>query len=269
MVIPVVFWLVALPLLWTLVAWNSISSMERQGLTVVITPQFYVREGTSCVGALLMVWFVGWWQKVLPPALNLKTVLNQFAGLFLFTIGHFVIYTALRTALYPLLFETAYEWQGGLYWNLKNELLRDIGPYFGVAAIIYGYRRNQSKRNNNPENEADSAHARLRVTTGRGEAVLDVDQIAYLEADRNYVSIYSNGREFMVRETLSSLLARLDRQIFERCHRSFVVNMNHVDEVQTSESGTAKVVLRGVEQAIPVSRGYRGAFLDRFRDRAL
>jgi DNA-binding LytR/AlgR family response regulator len=85
-----------------------------------------------------------------------------------------------------------------------------------------------------------------------------IKDIYYFEADRNYCRIYSKKRECLMVMTLKNIYDKLPQEHFLRIHRSFIVNLSHVDEV----AGSHVVIAR---KAIPLSRSLRGELLDRLQ----
>ncbi len=70
----------------------------------------------------------------------------------------------------------------------------------------------------------------LDVMTGTGRTRVRIDDIECLEADRNYVSVHTPQRSYLVRQTLGSLEASLRSETFLRIHRSTIVNRNRIRE---------------------------------------
>jgi len=95
---------------------------------------------------------------------------------------------------------------------------------------------------------------RLVVPTARGELVLDVDEIDWIEADDYYAAVHARGARHLVRESLASLEARLDAARFLRVHRSAIVRLDGVRELRAG--GEPIVVLRDGTR-VPVSRRRR------------
>jgi len=87
--------------------------------------------------------------------------------------------------------------------------------------------------------------------------LLPVDEIDWIEARGDYVRIHAGGRMDLMRVPIGSLEARLDPRCFVRVHRSAIVNLARVREVQTPPFGQAVAVLQN-GQRCPLSRGGRG-----------
>jgi len=93
-----------------------------------------------------------------------------------------------------------------------------------------------------------------------------VKEIAWIEAADNYVRIHAGGKEHMIRETLQSLEGRLDPERFLRVHRSAIVNIDRIRELQPMFHGDYALRLcDGTE--LTLSRKYKdklGESLARF-----
>jgi two-component system, LytTR family, response regulator len=103
---------------------------------------------------------------------------------------------------------------------------------------------------------------RLLVRAEGRVVVVPVDRVDYLEAARNNVRIHSAGATHLLREPLGALEQRLDPRRFARIHRSVVVNLERVAEIEPWFSGDGIVVLHGGAR-LRLSRGFREVFEQR------
>lgn len=85
---------------------------------------------------------------------------------------------------------------------------------------------------------------------------VDIKDILYIEAERNYCRIYSKDKEYLLVMTLKDMDEKLPNRHFIRVHRSFIVNLSQIDEVATSHIVIAK-------KAIPLSKPLRDELLNR------
>lgn len=85
---------------------------------------------------------------------------------------------------------------------------------------------------------------------------VDIKDILYIEAERNYCRIYSKDKEFLLVMTLKDMDEKLPQRHFIRVHRSFIVNLSQIDEVATSHIVIAR-------KAIPVSKALKEELLNR------
>jgi two-component system, LytTR family, response regulator len=108
---------------------------------------------------------------------------------------------------------------------------------------------------------ARQTYAERMLVKGAGRlSFVRVDEIDWIEAADNYVRLHSGRDEHLLRETMNGVEARLDPQRFVRVHRSAIVNVNAVREVQPMFHGDYEVLLR-TGKAVPVGRNYRERLL--------
>ena len=81
------------------------------------------------------------------------------------------------------------------------------------------------------------------------------DEVDWIEASANYVRLHSGKQIYLVREGISHISERLDAERFVRVHRSIIVNVGRVKELQPCNSGEYIVVLKD-GQELSCSRGY-------------
>ena len=67
--------------------------------------------------------------------------------------------------------------------------------------------------------------------------MVPVDEIELLVAQGNYVELVLPGRSLLLRETLTALAERLDPSVFVRIHRSRVVRIDMIDQVESYGAG--------------------------------
>ena len=84
---------------------------------------------------------------------------------------------------------------------------------------------------------------RLVVKSAGRTVFLRVDDVDWIEADDYYAKLHVAGKTHLLRETMGSLEARLDPARFFRAHRSAIVNLDRVREVQFLFRGEHVVIL--------------------------
>jgi len=73
-----------------------------------------------------------------------------------------------------------------------------------------------------------------------------INNILYIEAERNYCKIHCKDKEHLLVTTLKYLEEKLPSNNLMRIHRSFIVNLHHIDEIATNHVVIGK-------KAIPLS----------------
>jgi two-component system LytT family response regulator len=107
------------------------------------------------------------------------------------------------------------------------------------------------------EEEAAGRYEKLINVKDRGQIFrVDVDTIEHIEAAGDYMCIYTGDNSLILRETMKDLERRLDPRVFQRVHRSTIVNLDQVRQVKPHTNGECFLVLdSGAE--VKVSRSYR------------
>jgi two-component system LytT family response regulator len=72
-----------------------------------------------------------------------------------------------------------------------------------------------------------------------------VEDILYCEADGNYITMHTRQRTYLLYESLTQLEQRLDSSDFTRIHRSYLINLNYVEELENYFNGEYLVKLTG------------------------
>ena len=86
--------------------------------------------------------------------------------------------------------------------------------------------------------------------------LLRVDDVDWVEAQRDYVSLHVAGKKHLLRETVARIESQLDPANFIRIHRSTIVNLNRVKELHARYHGDYSVILNDGTR-LTLSRGYR------------
>ncbi|MGH9942268.1 MAG: LytR/AlgR family response regulator transcription factor, partial [Pyrinomonadaceae bacterium] len=97
---------------------------------------------------------------------------------------------------------------------------------------------------------------RLVVKAGGRVFFLDTKEIDWIEAEGNYVNIHTPHKSFLLRETISNLETQLDPKQFVRIHRSSIVRIDRIRELQTWSHGEYRVILHSGTE-LTLSRNYR------------
>ena len=103
---------------------------------------------------------------------------------------------------------------------------------------------------------------RLVVKSGGRLFFLRTDEIDWIEAAGNYARLHVGSDTHLLRETMTSLEGRLDPEKFFRIHRSRIVNMERIQELQPWFNGEYVVLLRNGTK-VTLSRGYREKLQER------
>ena len=96
---------------------------------------------------------------------------------------------------------------------------------------------------------------RISLTNDERTIVIQKRNILYIQAQAGKAVVHTEDQEVVSKQTLNSIINLLDPNRFTRVHRSFVVNLNTVHELQPSFNHTYELTLDDGSK-IPVSRSF-------------
>jgi two-component system LytT family response regulator len=85
--------------------------------------------------------------------------------------------------------------------------------------------------------------SRVVVKTGGKVLFLRAEEVEWVEAAGNYVRLHVGGESHLFRESMKNMETRLDSELFVRIHRSAIVNVDHIRELQPWFHGEYVVIL--------------------------
>lgn len=105
-------------------------------------------------------------------------------------------------------------------------------------------------------NESPNSVNRIVVKTNQKIIIIPIEKIFYFEAQDDYVMIHSELGNHLKQQRMKFYEEHLNADEFIRVHRSYIVNINEVKQVELFEKESYKVSLKNGEK-IPVSKsGY-------------
>ena len=100
----------------------------------------------------------------------------------------------------------------------------------------------------------------IAIPTSDGFLMARNEEILYLEADENYTTIFlTNNRKYMSCGSIKRFEDILDKNLFFRTHRSFIVNIGHHLKEFSRKEGNMVILTNNIK--IPVARRILPDFL--------
>lgn len=96
----------------------------------------------------------------------------------------------------------------------------------------------------------------VTVKDGGRIQLLKTADLMYIEAEGNYICLQTEKSKHLLYETLSSFEQKLNPKIFMRIHRSTIVNINFIKEIQSHFNGDYSVLLKNA-RVLRMSRNYK------------
>ncbi|MDG2540016.1 LytTR family DNA-binding domain-containing protein [Dyella jiangningensis] len=238
----------------------------------------WIWEASSSLVLLALIPFVVWATRRWP--LRFDTWLPSLKVHLLLTVPFCLVHVCAMVGLRML----AYLAMGSRYRfgdvpvELFYEYLKDFRTYLSFVGLIsfYGFfvRRLQGEASllaepdEGPPVEPVDRPERFLVRKLGKEFLVAARDIEWLQASGNYVNLRVRGRDYPLRATMAGIEERLDPARFVRVHRSYLVNLDYLAEIEPLETGDARLTLRD-GASIPCSRRYRTQLRERFGDTAV
>lgn len=139
-------------------------------------------------------------------------------------------------------------------------LLKPIDKYDLIDAVVkleqqLGNMQGQKKQNNNRQ--------KIKIQVDGSVHFFSPKEVIFLKAESNYTTIHlTNGRKFTLCKTLKEVEKEFEDPTFLRTHKSFVINLNHVQEYKKCDGGS---IIMSNGQHTGISRMKKELFFDLMR----
>ena len=114
----------------------------------------------------------------------------------------------------------------------------------------------------NHREEAAEKPQKIVITseTGKEKIEINLKDLLFIKSIDNYVEVYRADRDNIEIILLRSSLKRIEENLKSypflfKCHRTYLINVNNISKV-TGNSQGYRLIFKGVEYSIPVSRSY-------------
>lgn len=104
---------------------------------------------------------------------------------------------------------------------------------------------------------------RLMLKAGSDIYFLKVNEIDWIEAAGNYLTLYTGRKTHLMRGTMTNIIQKLDPAVFIRIHRSQIVNIDRIKKLQSDLHGDYLILLES-GQELTLTRTYRDNLLKHF-----
>jgi DNA-binding LytR/AlgR family response regulator len=76
--------------------------------------------------------------------------------------------------------------------------------------------------------DSEPGKSQLMIKDGYKTVLINYSEIEYIESEGNYLNIYYGNRKVVSRQSLDSILDDLDKEIFFKVHRSYIINLRKI-----------------------------------------
>lgn len=142
--------------------------------------------------------------------------------------------------------------------QVRQRKLGEIGENLFALMQDVKLKPGESEADNRkPEKETQKEPIDRVVIKASGRIYfLKTEEIDWVEASGDYLSLHSGGKSHLIRETMNDFHAKLDAKKFIRIHRSTIVNIERIKDIQPLFKGEYVITLTS-DKRLKSSRGYR------------
>jgi hypothetical protein len=247
-------------------ATSHVMEYQRMGKTLALWEPF-CWEISSCLILLLLIPLGLWLNDRWLARLEFKQWLAAHVLATLpFSVLHVAGMVGIRQLWYRLM-DSYYQF-GNLPVEFFYEYRKDAQAYLTLALVIAGYRFIVRRLQGEASYLADSAESetiepelppeRLLIKKLGREFLIQTNDIEWIEASGNYANLHIKDSVYPMRITMDKLEKLLPSN-FTRIHRSTIVNLEQIQEIQALDTGDYEVRLHN-QMKLTLSRRYRENF---------
>lgn len=97
---------------------------------------------------------------------------------------------------------------------------------------------------------------RIVVKDGSEITIIDIQDVAFIEAQNDYVDIHTSKGKYLKKQTMAHFEAVLPSGQFVRIHRKFILNINQLAKIDKYGKETYSVILKNGQQLTASASGY-------------
>lgn len=148
-------------------------------------------------------------------------------------------------------------WQESLFFNWHKHVI----AYIAILCLVYLKRNLIDNDEHNTVEHTVTVKPTLLNNNNQHRLQIDEVDIAFADiyfakAAGNYVELYIANTMTLLRSTMKVLQQQLPPESFLRCHRSYLVNLNHSEKLINEKSGHGVLLLTNLHR-VPVSKSKR------------
>ncbi len=157
-----------------------------------------------------------------------------------------------------VIFTTAYAEYAveAFMFSASGYLLKPIGDTKLVAAVDKALEKIRQKKQVKEADAKMLSSTKLGIYNNKGIDYIDLHNILYLEAFRNYTKIVTNETTFLSSNNIGNFKYLTETHKFYQVHRSYIVNLSHVTRYEFNG-----LLVMSDKKEVPVSKNVKDGFI--------
>ena len=132
----------------------------------------------------------------------------------------------------------------GVRWLLANRAASNLVIYWMLLAAYTSYRYYSMNAGVDRDEVPGDPLIRIPVRLGERTGFVPIDEISFIEAERNQLVIHTGKAQHSIRSALRDLELRLPRHRFLRIHRSRLINLDRVETIEPWGRGDYVLIMK-------------------------
>ncbi len=141
---------------------------------------------------------------------------------------------------------------------VRQQKLSQMGE--NLLAVLQSVNSKDGESPSGPDNRKPAAHPepihRVGIKSDGRIYFLKTEEIDWVEGSGDYLTLHTGDQTHLIRETMGNFRAKLDPNKFLRIHRSTIVNIERIKDIQPLFKGDYVITLTN-GTSLKASRGYR------------
>lgn len=134
----------------------------------------------------------------------------------------------------------------------------DLQRAIELTVAQIDFKNGNNSNFNSKEDDAFILNDCIFVRHQNSMVKVNIKDILYIEAERNYCRIFTNNKEYLLVITLKEMDKKLPSRHFLRIHRSYIINISQITEIATSHIVIGR-------KPIPISKSLKKELLKRLQ----
>jgi len=133
---------------------------------------------------------------------------------------------------------------------------KEIDLRTSIEMALYKYKKEKEKLAGINQVKTINSAAIVRdfiyVKSNSKLVKVENNNLYFIEALKDYVIVHTKDEKYTIHSTMKDMVEKLDKKIFLRIHRSYILNINKIDSIEGN-----KIVLEDIDKKIPIGGSYR------------
>lgn len=92
---------------------------------------------------------------------------------------------------------------------------------------------------------------------------IETGEILFISIEDKTTFVHTARGKFSINSSLSEIYEKLKGESFFRSHKSYIINLDHIESIEPWFNSTFNIMYKGIKEIIPVSRTYAKEFRER------